>query len=80
MSTVLTQQEPAQIQIRGCLSKHKKSQYFQATLIYVNEAGEEVRKSRSTKMAKKTDAFRVMMQMITEEDESLKKPASVQCP
>lgn len=60
-------QEVKQIEIRGCISKHKKSQYFQAILQYKDKAGFEVRKSRSTKMNNKTEAYRVMLQMIEEE-------------
>jgi len=71
MSTILTTQEPEQIEIRGCLSKHKKSQYFQAILIYKDSAGEEVRKSRSTKKARETEAYHVMMQMIEEEKKAI---------
>ena len=75
MSIPLSNQETKQIEIRGCLSKHKKSQYYQAILIYVNECGQEVRKSRSTKQSRKSEAFKVMMKMIVKEEELLRKPA-----
>ena len=75
MSTMLSTQETKQIEIRGCLSKHKKSQYYQAILIYVDESGCEIRKSRSTKQARKSEAFKIMMQMIVEEEDLLRRPA-----
>jgi len=71
---MLSNQETKQIEIRGCLSKHKKSQYYQAILIYVDEGGQEVRKSKSTKQERKPEAFKTMMQMIAEEEELLRKP------
>ena len=71
----LSNQETKQIEIRGCLSKHKKSQYYQAILIYVDDRGQEIRKSRSTKQSRKSEAFKVMMRMIVEEEELLRKPA-----
>ena len=54
-------------EIRGCLSKHKKSQYYQAILIYNDITGREVRKSKSTKQSDKIKATRVMLEMIDDE-------------
>ena len=67
MSTLALGQESFIPEIRGCLSKHKKSQYYQAVLIYNDVAGLEVRKSKSTKESDKTKATRVMLEMIDEE-------------
>jgi len=71
MSTLLITEQPKHIEIRGCLSKHKKSQFYQAILVYTDGAGCEVRKSRSTKQARKSDAYQVMMRMIQEDEETL---------
>ena len=59
MSTAFTAQ-PYIPEIRGCLTKPKKSQYFHAVLTYLDGAGCEVRKSKSTRQARKTDAFKVI--------------------
>jgi len=67
MSTITYGQESFIPEIRGCLSKHKKSQYYQAILIYNDITGCEVRKSKSTKKTDKTKATRVMLEMIDEE-------------
>ena len=74
MRTTLTAQ-PFIPEIRGCLTKAKKSQYYQAILTYTDGAGCEVRKSRSTRQTRKSDAYRVMMQMIQDEKDSLKSAA-----
>jgi len=67
--------QPQIPEIRGCLTKPKKSQYFQAVLMYTDGAGHEVRKSKSTREARKSDAFLVMMQMIQDEKDLLKTAA-----
>jgi len=67
MSTLAPTQESFIPEIRGCLSKHKKSQYYQAILIYNDASGCEVRKSQSTKQSDKTKATRVMLEMMDEE-------------
>jgi len=75
MRTTLNMQQQPIPEIRGCLTKPKKSQYYQAVLSYTDSAGCEVRKSKSTRQSRKTEAFRVMMQMIEDEKDSLKTPA-----
>ena len=75
MSTALAMQQSQIPDIRGCLTKPKKSQYFQAVLMYTDGAGHEMRKSKSTREARKSDAFLVMMQMIQDEKDLLKTAA-----
>ena len=74
MSTALTTQSFIP-EIRGCLTKAKKSKYYQAVLTYKDGAGCEVRKSKSTKQTRKSDAYIVMMQMIEDEKDALKTAA-----
>lgn len=73
MSTkILSTQEPTQAKIRGCLSRPKNSQYFQAILQWADSFGEPHRVSRSTKKSKENEAYHVMMQMIDELEEELR--------
>ena len=68
---MLKAQEVEQFKVRGCLSKPKKSQYYQAILIYTDDAGEEYRVSRSTKESSKIKAQKVMLDMAAELEERL---------
>ena len=68
---MLRTQQVEQFNVRGCLSKPKSSQYFQAILIYVDETGEEHRLSRSTKESTKHKAQKVMLDMAAELEERL---------
>ena len=60
------------IEIRGCLSKPKKSQYYSAILQWVDFCGIPQRISRTTKKSKETEAFLIMAKMIEELKEDIK--------
>ena len=64
--------EPFEIEIRGCLSKPKKSQYYSAVIQWKDICGEAHRLSKTTKKAKLHEAHVEMARMIRELGEELK--------
>jgi len=66
MNVSLTPAEPFQIEIRGCLSKPKKSQFYSAVMQWKDSYGEAHRVSKTTKKAKLHEAHVVMAKMIEE--------------
>ena len=64
MSELLATVDPPEIEIRGCLTKPKKSQYFSAVLQWKDSYGESYRVSKTTKRSKLHEAHVEMARMI----------------
>lgn len=72
MSELLSTVEAPEIEIRGCLTRPKKSQFYSAVLQWKDNHGESHRVSKTTKKAKLHEAHVEMANMIHDLSEELR--------